>query len=418
MNKKKNSVGKRVLLSPSFNSILSAIVAAIIGLAIGLVILLICNASQAFPAIGTIITGGFGLTGFVKAAARICYYSMPLIMCGLSIAFAMKTGTLNIGASGQYIVGGFFAILTIHLVYPFAGSWSWLFALIAGALAGGIWALLPGLLNAYRNVNVIISGIMMNYIGTYMVSILIKSIPLVYNASESKTQTLPADSILPKAGLDKLLPSLGAGANLGFIIAVVMGVVIWFIVNRTTFGYELRTCGSNRDAARYAGINEKRSVVISMVIAGALAGLGGAIVYTSSTSNFIYISDAVNGTGFTGIAVALLGMTHPIGVVVAGIFVSFLQVGGVNLQIYGFVPEVVDVIIAAIIFSCAFAQRLRVSYDIFMTNFFAKHARHPTSLGDLQHEAVPSTASAAAPAESPGDSSADIAKDEKGGDEQ
>ena len=231
---------------------------------------------------------------------------------------------------------------------------------------------------------------MMNYIGTYMISILIREIDIVYNMAEAKTNAIPTDAILPKAGLDKLLPTLGAGANLGFILVVVTGVLIWFLINRTTFGYELRTCGTNREAARYAGINEKRSVVTSMVIAGALAGFGGAIVYMSNTSNFISVSDVVPGIGFTGIAVALLGMTNPLGVVLAGLFVAFLQVGGINLQIYGFVPEVVDVILAAIIFSCAFAERLGGAYNQFMYNFFAKREERLT---DPSGEAVPAAIS-------------------------
>ncbi len=376
MNKsKKPGLLQRTALNPAISSILSAIAAALIGLAIGFVILLICNPSQAVPAILTIITGGFRLTGFVKGAARICYYSMPLIMCGLSIAFAFKTGTFNIGCSGQYLMGGFFAILTAHVLYPVMGSIVWVASLIAGAIAGAIWALLPGLLNAYRNVNIIISGIMMNYIGVYLVSILITKIDIVYNVKEAKTNAIPSDAVLPKAGLDKLLPTLGVGANLGFILVIVVGVAMWFLINRTTFGYELRTCGANREAARYAGINDKRSIVLSVAISGALAGFGGAIVYMSNSSNCISVSDSVPGIGFTGIAVALLGMTNPLGVVLAGLFVSFLQVGGINLQMYGFVSEVVDVILAAIIFSCAFAERIGTRYNIFMNNFFAKRTQ-------------------------------------------
>lgn len=372
--KERGGLLARFALNPAVGSILSAVAAALIGLVIGFIILLICNPAQAFPAITTIVTGGFGLTGFIKAAARICYYSMPLIMCGLSIAFAFKTGTFNIGCSGQYLVGGFFSILTAHLLHPALGSGVWVASLIAGAVAGGLWALLPGLLNAYRNVNIIISGIMMNYIGTYMVSILIRKIDIVYNIAEAKTNAIPSDAVLPKAGLDKLLPVLGVGANLGFILVIVVGLFIWFLINRTTFGYELRTCGANREAAKYAGINEKRSIAVSMVISGALAGFGGAVVYMSNTSNFIAVSDTVPGIGFTGIAVALLGMTNPLGVILAGLFVAFLQVGGINLQIFGFVPEVVDVILAAIIFSCAFAERLGMAYSQVMNNYFTKKA--------------------------------------------
>ena len=374
MKKNKSGIAQRILLNPVLSSLLSAVAAAAIGLLIGLVVLMVCNPSKALPAILTISSGGFALTGFVKAAARICYYSMPLITCGLSIGFALKTGTFNIGASGQYLVGGFAAILSAHLLTPLTGGLTWIPCLLIGAVAGGLWAMLPGILQAYRNVNIIISGIMMNYIGVFLVDILIKSIPIVYNVGEQKTLSIPAEAVLPKAGLDKLLPVLGVGANLGFILVVLLGVLIWFIISRTTFGYRLRTCGANRDAALYAGINARASVTISMVISGALAGFGGAAVYLSNTSNFINISDAVPGVGFTGIAVALLGMTNPLGIVLAGLFVSFLQVGGINLQMFGFVPEIVDVILAAIIFSCAFAQQIGAGYLTHMNNIFAKRA--------------------------------------------
>lgn len=129
-------------------------------------------------------------------------------------------------------------------------------ALLAATAAGGLWALLPGLLNAYRNVNIIISGIMMNYIGTYMVSILIKSFDFLYSAASGSTVGIPEQAILPKTGLDQLLPVRGgSGANIGILIALVTGVIVYIVLNRTTFGFELCTCGANRYAATNAGIN-------------------------------------------------------------------------------------------------------------------------------------------------------------------
>ena len=363
MKKEKGGHLKTILQSSITESLLSALAAIVIGLLIGFVVLMICNPSQAVGALGTIITGGMGLTGVTSALARICYYGMPLIMCGLSVGFAFKTGTFNIGASGQYWVGAFAAILTAHLLADSCGRFTWVVALLAATAAGGLWALLPGLLNAYRNVNIIISGIMMNYIGTYMVSILIKSFDFLYSAASGSTVGIPEQAILPKTGLDQLLPVLGgSGANIGILIALVTGVIVYIVLNRTTFGFELCTCGANRYAATNAGINGERSIVLAMVIAGALAGLGGGLVYLSSTGVHLTVTDTVNGTGFFGIAVALLGMCNPIGIVIAGLFVSFLQVGGNNLQIFGFSSEFIDVIVAVIIFSCAFAERLRKLY--------------------------------------------------------
>lgn len=171
---KKERSGGKILSSPMAESLVSSIISIIMGLLIGLIILLICNAGTALPAIRTIATGGFGLSGFAKTMGRICYYAVPLIMCGLSVGFAFKTGTFNIGASGQYVAGAFTAILVTHLIGNVTGGFTWVIAVLAGGIAGGLVAMVPGLLSAYRNVNIIISGLMMNFIATYGVSFLIK----------------------------------------------------------------------------------------------------------------------------------------------------------------------------------------------------------------------------------------------------
>lgn len=348
------------MTSPAAESLVSSLVSILMGLVIGLIILLICNASSAFPAIRTIATGGFGLSGFSKTMGRICYYAVPLIMCGLSVGFAFKTGTFNIGASGQYVAGAFTSILVTHLIGGVTGGVTWIIAVLAGGLAGGVVAMIPGLLSAYRNVNIIISGLMMNFIATYGVSFLIKKIDVVYNAQKNTTESIPAELILPKVGLDKLFPVGGSGtggANIGILLAIAIGGAVYIVLNRTTFGFELRTCGANRFAAQNAGIKENRAIVISMFIAGALAGIGGGLVYLSSSGINLGITDTVNGTGFYGIAVALLGQLNPIGIVASGVLISYFQVGGSSLQIFGFSAELIDVIVAAIIFCCAFAQR-------------------------------------------------------------
>lgn len=357
---KKERSGGKILSSPAAESLVSSIISIIMGLLIGLVILLICNAGTALPAIRTIATGGFGLSGFAKTMGRICYYAVPLIMCGLSVGFAFKTGTFNIGASGQYVAGAFTAILVTHLIGNVTGGFTWVIAVLAGGVAGGLVAMIPGLLSAYRNVNIIISGLMMNFIATYGVSFLIKKIKLIYSAEKSTSKSIPAGLTLPKAGLDKLFPVGGsgtAGANSGILIAIGIGIVIYILLNRTTFGFELRTCGANRHAAKNAGIKENKSIVVSMFIAGALAGIGGGLVYLSSSGINLGVTDSVNGTGFYGIAVALLGQLNPLGIVASGLLISYFQVGGSSLQIYGFSAELIDVIVAAIIFCCAFAQR-------------------------------------------------------------
>lgn len=338
--------------------ILSSLIAILMGFLIGFIILLICNPSAAGDGLKVVIMGGFANTEFRANISRICYYAVPMIVCGLSVSFAFKTGTLNLGASGQYWTGGFIAICTATYLYPVLGNATWIVGIILGALGGAVIAYLPGVLNAYRNTNIIITCIMMNYLATYIISLILKSSPRLFDSANSKTVRIPSEALIPKWGMDILFPSKGSGASAAIIIAVVLGIIIWFVISKTVFGYELKMCGFNRHAAHYTGVNEKRSIILSMVISGALSGVAGALVYLSSTSNQITVTDTVTGVGFTGIAVALLGLTNPIGVIAAGFFIAYVQVGGINLQIYGYPTELVDIMVSVIIYSCAFSQMI------------------------------------------------------------
>ena len=151
--------------------------------------------------------------------------------------------------------------------------------------------------------------------------------------------------------------------NIGIFIVLIAVFIIYIIIQKTTFGYELKACGSNKDASRYAGINEKKSIVLSMVIAGALSGLGGGLLYLSGSGKYIHVLDVLAAEGFSGISVALLGMSHPIGILFSGLFIAHLEVGGFNIQLYNFVPEVIDMIIAVIIYCGAFALLFRQIMD-------------------------------------------------------
>ncbi len=247
---------------------------------------------------------------------------------------------------------GAFAAIYIGIKWTFLpGHLHWMVALLGALLAGALWALLPGILKAFSNVHEVISSIMMNYIGMYLVNMLI-----VKNVHDKiKNQSLPVaqTAIIPKAGLDKLFDT--NNMNIGILIAILAVIVIYIILSKTTFGYELKACGYSPSASKYAGINSKRNIVLSMVIAGALSGLGGGLLYLAGSGKYLQVLDVLAPQGFNGISVALLGMSNPIGILFAGLFIAHITVGGVNIQLYSFAPEVIDIIIAAIIYCGAFA---------------------------------------------------------------
>ncbi len=293
----------------NYVGVLSSVFAIVIGLLVGLVILVICNPAQALPGFVTILTGA--LTHGLKGVGQVFYYATPIILTGLSVGFAFKTGLFNIGTPGQFIVGAFAAVY-VGIMWDGLGSVHWAVALLAAVLGGALWGLVPGLLKAYFNVNEVIASIMMNYIGMYLVNWIVKSYKPMFNNMRNESKNVAVTAQIPKMGMDKLFPE--SSVNGGILIAIVTVLLIWVILNKTTFGYELKAVGLNRDASKYAGINEKKSIVMSMVIAGAIAGMAGGLLYLAGTGKHIEIKDVLASEGFTGISVALLGLSHPIGV--------------------------------------------------------------------------------------------------------
>lgn len=351
---------RRFIESTAFSHASASIIAICMGLLFGLIILFITNPSQAFDGFIIILKGGFS-TG-AKGMGQVFYFATPLILTGLSVGFAFKTGLFNIGAAGQFVMGAFAAIY-IGVRWTFLPApWHWIVALIGAAVVGGLWALIPGLLKAFLNVHEVISTIMMNYIGMYMANMLVKL--TVYNPLKNLSMSTAETATLPKGGLDSVFYNIREGSgtidlstvNSGIYIAVGIAIIMYIVLNKTTFGYELKACGFNQNASRYAGINEKRSVVLSMVIAGALAGLGGGLLYLSGSSGrHLKVVDVLATEGFNGIPVALLGLSNPIGIIFSAIFISYITQGGNYLQSMDFVTEVIDIIIACIIYFSAFA---------------------------------------------------------------
>ena len=308
-----------------------------------------------------ILSGGFYTTANAMGMGvrTEILQAAPLIMTGLSVAFAFKTGLFNIGAAGQYTVGAVFALYSaIVLKLP------WWACLVASAIGGALWGAIPGFFKAYLNVNEVITAIMFNWIGLYGVNTLIYqggSGPM-YNTNTTKTYTIKqgsAESLLPTfnvsvGGKDyfgkMFLPTIG------IFIAIAVAVLIWVVLNKTVFGYELKACGFNKNAAKYAGINDRKNVVLSMTIAGALAGLGAGLFYLSGSKEWEpLVSTALPATGFNGISVALLASSNPIGCIFSAIFISHITVGGGFMDASIFPGEVSSIISGVVIYLCAFS---------------------------------------------------------------
>lgn len=317
---------------------------------VGFIVLLISNPIEAVGGFEMILTGA--LTHGTKGLGQILYYATPIMLTGLSVGFAFKTGLFNIGSSGQFIIGAF-ASVYIGITMTSLGYVHWAVALLGSLIAGGLWALLPGILKAYANVNEVISCIMMNYIGMYAVNSLVKENPILFDQAKNQSYPVAQSAILPKLGLDQLFE--GSSVNSGFFIAVLAVIIIHIILNKTVFGFELKAVGLNPEASKYAGVNEKRNIILSMVIAGALSGLGGGLLYLAGSGKHIEILEVLADEGFTGMSVALLGLSSPFGVLIAALFIAYITEGGFYLQLFDFAPEIIDIIIAVIIYFSAFA---------------------------------------------------------------
>ena len=353
---------RHILLSAGGMNALSSVLAVVLGLFAGFIILLISNPSQAVYGFVTILTGG-ALS--MRSLGQVLTLATPIILTGLSVGFAGKTGLFNIGATGQFTFGMFGSILTaVKLATVLPGPLLLISALLAGVLAGALWGLIPGMLKALRNVHEVISCIMMNYIGVYLVNFLIREWGL-NDTTRNSTLRVPGNSELPKLGLDTFFSEstsrghvLTSSVGSGILIAILVCIIFYIVLEKTKFGYELKACGFNHEAARYAGINEKKGVMLSMVIAGGLAGLGGALVALSGTGRGIDIVDMLAAEGFQGIPVALLGLFNPIGIIFSGFLIAYFKESGFILQLT-YPREIVDIIVAVIIYFSALALLLK-----------------------------------------------------------
>jgi simple sugar transport system permease protein len=313
------------------------------------------NMPEFFYGVAVLLAGGFNEG--MDSIGDMLYAAAPLILAGLSVGFAFKTGLFNIGAPGQIVVGGLTAI-TIGLKITLPAPWHWMLALIAGVIAAGLWGLIIGALKALLNVHEVVASIMMNYISIYTAFLIIKGNNMV-NTQTSQTLQLPASALLPHGEV-----ALFAyyDMNIGIIIAILAVIILYIVLNKTTLGYQLKAVGFNKDASKYAGMNTKRNIMISMTISGMLAGLAGAILIMVSGKYFQLTKEAmmaeVMSVGFDGISVALLGLSQPVGALFAGLFLSYIRQGGYYLNLANYMAEMADVITAVIIYFSALSTAL------------------------------------------------------------
>lgn len=361
----------RLYEKPATKSILASVICILAGIFVGFIIMIILSfvTKEDTDAIGgllTIFTGPFssGTSAYIATnTGDMIFYSVPIILTGLSVAIAFKTGLFNIGAPGQYLMGTMCSLLValnVHATTKFGMFAVWLIALIAGILAGALWGAITGAFKALLNVNEVIVCIMTNWIAANIVSWVFSSCKHLINFSEGKSQylirTSSTGAYTPKLGLDRLFP--GSYIDIGIFIAIIFAIVIYIVLNKTVFGYELKACGHNKDASKYAGMNEKRNIILSMTIAGGLAAAGGALYYLNPgvELNFKIVYSSLPDQGFNGIPVALLASSNPIGVIFAGIFMRYLSIAGDNLTTYGYNSYVANVIIALIIYFAGFTK--------------------------------------------------------------
>ena len=357
MNKKKLSHSS---LNSSITSVLAALLCILIGLVVGFLVLLAINPAHAWgDGFVRILKGGFhdAPYGVGKELAN----AAPLIMTGLSVAFAFKTGLFNIGAAGQYTLGAYGALYcAIMLKLP------WFVCLIAATILGGIWGAIPGFFKAYFNINEVITSIMFNWIGLYLVNELIyqNGTGPMYDVRNTRTMNLSknadyAQSIIPDFGLNKLFQT--NSTTIAIFLAAAVAVLIWVVLNKTTFGYELKAVGLNKSAARYAGINEKKNIILSMAIAGALAGFGAGLYYLSNVSQWNPLnSTSLPAMGFNGIAAAFLGGLNPIGSIFSSYFIQHITNGGAYVDKTMYSAQISDLISALIIYLCGFVLFFKV----------------------------------------------------------
>lgn len=402
---------KNLLKNDAVQSLLASLGCIVFGLLVGYIVLLFIQPKGAGKAILTIIENFFT---YNRAETQMKYLgstlvkTAPLLMCSLSILFAYKVGLFNIGAAGQYVVGS-----CASLYAALAWGWSWLPCMLLAIAAGMAAGAIVGLLKTFCNVNEVISGIMLNWIFLYATNMILTNVKEVASPYTYQMHSAAQQALLPSLGLDKLF-SGNQYVTIAIPLAILMAILVWVVLEKTRFGYELKATGFNKHAAKYCGMAERRNTVLTLAIAGGLAALGGSLLYQTGYEQWQCTHSSVPNMGFNGICAAFLGGLNPIGAIFSSFFIQHITSGGAYVDKSLYCSQISDLITSIIIYMCGFVLFLKTA----MNNAAARREerqRLAAESADTAPEAAPASESeqraGTAPAQAPADS-------EKGGEAQ
>ena len=364
-----------LIKNPSFQSILTSLICIILGLLIGYIVLLLINPAGAGEAIKTILLNFLSRSSHparMKALGNTLAKTAPLLMCALSICFCYKVGLFNIGAPGQYEAGA-----CIGLYAAIAWHCNWAICLILAAVAGAAVGAISGALKAYRNVNEVISGIMLNWIMLYLTNMVL-SAKNVKEVASPYTIKVSGSSLIPSAGLNALFAN-NRTVTIAIPLAIIFAILIWMILTKTKFGYELRATGFNKEAAKYAGMKEKQNIIVTLAIGGALAGIGAACLYLTGYQQWSTTQTSVPTMGFNGIAATFLGGLHPIGTIFASFFIQSITDGGALIDKSVYPSQISDLISSIIIYLCGFV----LFFKFAINNWISKKDKGGPNVNDV-----------------------------------
>ena len=347
---------KNILKNEGVQSLIASLLCIIMGMLIGFIVLLFINSSGAWDAILDVMRNFFNYSRAnlqLKNFGNTIVKTVPLLLCSLSVLFAYKVGLFNIGVAGQYLVG---ACASIYAALSW--NWGWILCILFAIAVSCIFGAIVGLLKAYCNVNEVISGIMLNWIGLYTANMLLASVkeptsPYTYHIADVSPQ-----SLLPSMGLDTVFAN-NKYVSIAIPVSIIIAILVAIILDKTKFGYELKATGNNKNAAKYCGMAEKRNIILTLVIAGALAGLGGALLYLTDYEQWQCTASSVPGMGFNGIAAAFLGGLNPIGAIFSSYFIQHITAGGAFVDKTMYCSQISDLISSIIIYLCGFVAFIK-----------------------------------------------------------